>query len=548
MHCLFAGLFLLTIATGCHTYYKAIGVTPPSRQQAAHHVDSLNLQNRYFVLRNGSDAYYMKNMTLSDDQKSLECVLDTLPPEHKLHLVNGRKGKQQYRRYSPEDLFVLSEVHIYIVKDNKAHAGRYMLPLEQVQKIEVIQKDRKRTTNSYVIGAIGYTLGAAIVVAVIIAALKSSCPFVSGYDGNQFVLQGEIYGGAIYPQLARHDYMPLKLAPLANGRLQLKISNELHERQYTDMASLLVITHDRNSKILADEKGNLYSVADAQSPVAAWLNNKRDVTASLAKNNDNTLLYMDDTSFAGGQNEAVLRFNKPSTAGKSRLILSLKNSYWLDYLYGELAKGFGKYYPTYIKQQRNRPAADLLKWVKEQQIPLEVSVNTSSGWKKVADITTIGPVATREIVVPVDITDATEKFLEIKLSSGFMFWEIDYAGIDYSPGNLFDVKELSPSEAIDERNINVLSFLQKEDRLYLEQPEIGNIATITYNYTPANDQSKMQSFILHTKGYYEHIRNFKGGADKTFLKQFKKPGAFTAFSVQRFQQFKKAELETFTKK
>ena len=119
---------------------------------------------------------------------------------------------------------VLSEVHFYIHPDNTAVLGQYTLALDKVKLIEVIEKDKARTTSSYVIGAIGYTLGAVAVVAIIIAATKSSCPFVSAYDGDNFWLQGEIYGGAIYPQLARHDYLPLKMPPLKDGSLQVKLA------------------------------------------------------------------------------------------------------------------------------------------------------------------------------------------------------------------------------------------------------------------------------------------------------------------------------------
>src|SRR5207237_9778106 len=134
------------------------------------------------------------------------------------------------------------------------------LSLDRIQKIEVIEKDNKRTTNSYVIGAIGYTFGSLAVAAIIIVATKSSCPFVSANTGNEFELQGEIYGGAIYPQMARDDYMPLRMKPTAEGTLQVKISNELKEKQYTDFADLLLITHSENTKVLSDEKGNLYEI------------------------------------------------------------------------------------------------------------------------------------------------------------------------------------------------------------------------------------------------------------------------------------------------
>src|SRR5690606_4115334 len=260
---------------------------------------------------------------------------------------------------------LLNEVHFFTAYDSNAVAGKYTLNLDKIQKIEIIEHDKKKTTNSYVIGAIGYTLGAMAVVSAIILATKSSCPFVSAWDGNAFSLQGEIYGGAIYPQLARHDFMPLKMAPMEDGTLQLKITNELQERQYTDIANLLVITHDKDIKVLADENGELYSIADPISPVKANLGNGKNVLPALLQDGDLQILYMDDTTQADAKNDLLITFNKPAEVTNGKLVLSLKNSYWLDLLYGELAKGFGTYYASYMADQKKKTAEELLKWVKE---------------------------------------------------------------------------------------------------------------------------------------------------------------------------------------
>ncbi|MGG9964341.1 hypothetical protein [Ferruginibacter sp. SUN106] len=546
LSCLLAALISIGLFAACHNYYKAVPTPATNSNEKAATVDSLKLQSRYFVLRNGSLSYLMNNIVISEDKKSLTCNLQTLPENHQLHLVKGRRGKMQYNKSNTNDLTVLNEVHFYIASNEATATGNYTLQLDKVEKIEVIEKDKKRTTSSYVIGALGYTAGGLAIAFIIAAALKSSCPFVSAYDGNDFTLQGEIYGGAIYPQLARHDYMPLKMAPLQDGSLQLKISNELHEHQYTDMAELWVITHDKNSKVFADEKGNLFTVTYPQAPVTASLNTKADVTGALQNAGDNALLHMDDTA-ANATNEVIMQFNKPAGAKKAKLLLSLKNSYFLDLLYGELAKGFGNYYGTYIKQQQKKPVAELLQWTKEQKIPLEVSVKTTTGWKIITDITTIGPLATRNIVVPVELPESAENFTAIKLSSGFMFWEIDYAAIDYSQENTFSVQKITAQKATDELGKNVLPDLQKEDAVYLAQPDIGNTATLTYTATPLNDAAKTRTYILHTKGYYEHVRDFKNKPNISFLNQFKKPNAFPLFGMQLYKKINIENMKTLAK-
>jgi hypothetical protein len=338
--------------------------------------------------------------------------------------------------------------------------------------------------------------------------------------------------------------MPIKMSPSKDGSLQLKISNELQERQYTDMADLQVITHDSSTKVWSDQFGNLYPVSSPQSPVSASLNARKTAVDAVCRSGDFKVLYMDDSSKTNAQNELVLSFNHTPGPSRAKLLLSLKNSYWLDFLYGELAKGFGDYYATYIKEQRTKPAAELLKWINEQQIPLHVSIRDGESWKEITTITTIGPLANRDVIVPIDLTGIQSQQIEIKLSAGFMFWEIDYAAVDFTVGSELDVQVISPHKAHDETGRNVLPSLTKEDGIYLDQPQIGNAATLFYQPPRLTDPGKMQTYILHTKGYYEHIRDFQNKPDLLFLSQFKKPNAFPVFGMRLFQS-KEKDLQLF---
>ncbi len=157
----YQGLFI-TIAfacASCSRYYQAVKSTASSEA-----VDSLRNENRYFVLRSGSEAYYMTKIAFSDDRQTLHCELDTLPQIHTLYLSHGRNGKMRYI-VSRHDDVVLSEVHVFINSSDSIHRGSFAINLGQIQKIEVIRKDKKRTTTSYILGGLGITTGVIAVVA-----------------------------------------------------------------------------------------------------------------------------------------------------------------------------------------------------------------------------------------------------------------------------------------------------------------------------------------------------------------------------------------------
>jgi len=525
-------VLLLIVAQSCHNYYR---VSKKSNITVVTDTASVANIKRYFILRSGSDAYYMSNIMLSKDRKSLTCLLQALPEEHTLHLRNGRGGNMRFKIAKPEAV-VVNEVHLYIAGDSAAVAGRsYFLSLNKVMKIEVLEKDKGRTTASYILGGLAITGGALFVAGIIVLATKSSCPFVSAYDGDNMALQGEIYGGAIYPQLARDDYMELKMAPAPNGNLQLQISNELKERQYTDLAELIVVTHNEDVRVMVDENGKLYSISAPVSPVAATVAN-RDVLPLLSKQKDDQYYSFDDTLTQTGINHLRLTFNKPANAKKAKLVLRLKNSYWLDVTYGKMTMGFGGYYNTFIKQQYNKPVADLKRWAKEQEMPLHIELNTNNGWQNAADITTFGPLANRETVIPLDLANVTGNSVNLQLSTGFMFWDIDYAAIDFSDGADYQVSSLKPLMATDETGKDVTQLITAADGRYMEQPVPGNAAVIEYKFKPQADIHKTRTYFLHAKGYYEHVRDYKGGIDLPFLGQFKKPDALSAYGMKLYKE------------
>src|SRR4029079_3640118 len=139
LHALFIVLFSTALILSCHNYYKATKARIASTPRVASVVDSLHDQHRYFVLRNGSRAYYMSNFTLSNDRTKLTTTLDYLPEEHRLHLRKGHRNHNMQYKSGTDEAMVLNEVHLYIKDDTLAQSGSYTLMLDQVQKIEVIQ-------------------------------------------------------------------------------------------------------------------------------------------------------------------------------------------------------------------------------------------------------------------------------------------------------------------------------------------------------------------------------------------------------------------------
>ena len=116
-----------------------------------------------------------------------------------------------------------------------------------------------------------------------------------------------------------------------------------------------------------------------------------------------------------------------------------------------------------------------------------------------------------------------------------MFWELDYAAVDFCPEAEYTVNVLTPKKALDENGKDVTDLISKADGRYMVQPVPGNAADIDYTFTADPDSSLTQTFILHAKGYYEHVRNYQGYPRIAFLKQFAKPNALSKYSFKLYQ-------------
>ena len=520
----------LNMLTGC-TYYKVNTLQTTAGDNTA--IYSTLAQPKYFVLHHGEHAWHMTNIKVNEDKQEITCTTSQLTPDHLFYMSNKAEG---VNRYHPKTQYPNYEVHIYVNEYAELNDSLKMIPLGDISKIDVYDKDAGATTASYVFGTIGIIFGVLVIILVIAALTKSSCPFVYISDGVSYHFSGEMYGGAIYAPLERDDYMPLPGFKPANNQYQLKISNELLERQYTDIAELMVVQHPVNSSVIIDKNGEIQTILVPVTAQKAYADNKSDYTNSLTKIDSNSFLFneigLDENDFSS----LTMEFKKPLKASSGKLILHAKNSFWLDYVYGKFNELFGTSFNKFSKKQKTAPAERMLNWQLSQGIPLSVYIETVDGWKFVDYYNAIGPLASRDLIMPVDISMIKGDKIKIRLQSGFMFWEVDYAALDFSENIPVQVTRLNPKSAIDEKGREVSAYLKASDKKYLVQPEAGNEVIVTY---PASGSTTgyLYSTFLHSRGYYEYIRDYKNKPDIAYLQSFRKEGAFTHFSKEKYLNF-----------
>ncbi len=530
-------LMYMHIAIGC-TYYKVTNAESIDPVSADVHNNS-----RYFIVHQGSNAWHFSHIALDNDKEQMTGTLETLPETHKYYQTTNPEGPNRIK-VSSADMTnhqinsnnPAYEVHFYISEYMEDQNAQITIPIKSIKKIEIYDKDVSANTVSSVFTALGIAAGVLVVVGVIVALTKSSCPFVYTHDGSSYHFAGEMYGGAIYSSLERNDFMPLPGFTPSQGEYQLMISNKLLERQYTNLAELIVVEHPGGSKVLLDKNGHIETLFNPETPLKALSDKNIDHTKSIESIDSSSYLFDEECTTNKELSNLNLTFNKPLQSSSGKLVINIKNSYWLDYVYGKFNEQFGTYFNAFSEAQKSVPARKINQWTLDQNIPLSVYVQTDDGWKFIDYFNVTGPLASRQMVMVVDLSKVHGQEVKIKLESGFMFWDLDYVAMDFSEDIPVKVSNLSATSAIDEKGREVSALLAFTDDGYLVQPEVGNEVTITYpSCEPENNN--LQTVFLHSGGYYEYIRDYKNMPDFIALSSFKQKGSFAKFSKRKYNEF-----------
>jgi hypothetical protein len=108
--------------------------------------------------------------------------------------------------------------------------------------------------------------------------------------------------------------------------------------------------------------------------------------------------------------------------------------------------------------------------------------------------------------------------------------------MDYTASVPVKLEKCKPATAINEKNEDMRTALAETDNHYLQQLQPGTAVTITYQSTLQASGGTSISTFLHSRGYYEHVREYTGTPDMLDLISFRKPGRFIEFSKEKYQK------------
>ena len=476
-----------------------------------------------FLLHGNSEILNIVPMSIRDSLV-MAMVRGTVEYGNGYYIVKSRDGVTHQVK-TPD----LKAVDLYVNGYNRTNNDEISFKLSDIKKIDYTLSEIN--IGGTISAAIGLAAGGFVLFILILAITKGqSCPFIYTYENGQYKFIGEIYSGATYPSLERHDYLVLGDLEATDGQYRIKIANKVEEIQHTNLAELVVVDHPRDTKVIMDKNGNCQTMGKIQAPVQAVNLRGKDVRLELSK--QDTISYSGEGAIES-QTETdgvVLTFDRPAGADSAKLLLKAKNNLWIDYTFKRFHELFGSYYHRWEERQLKVPGDSISNWMAAQGVFLQVSLKKNGVWERVDQFNLPGPMAYREDVLALDISGADPGPLEVKLEAGTLFWELDYAGIDFSPSTEVKTTVVPLTQATTDKGTDVAPLLNSDDGKYYSQPEIGDEAVLIFAAPAAAGMSR--SIFLHSKGHYQILQDPKGRPDRKYLEAFLQPGRLNRFSLE----------------
>ena len=530
------GLFLAALMTvsSCTQYIKLLpnqnvadykGLTSESWSFRDYH--------NYIIIHFGEQIFELSNISYNSSNAMVTGTIIPsipLPLSYYNSVKNNPQNINMLRKGDPSTL--AEQIHLFVTKGEVKEDGRFEFSVNDILQIDETVHQTKSNIGPG--GTVAIVAVSALTVGIIAIAAACGCPHVYINDGEELKWEQTLFTGAKSPQLARSDLKAIKDYFPNQETLTLTLQNDEEEEQFIDKLSLKVVDHPADVYLAIENNGNLYAYHKATSPIA--------VTDQDGKNQSQTTANKDGTSYDFKPEKltdlsALHVTFKPESLGKSRLILHVKNTKWSGYLYNEFNKLFGSEHAKWVEKNKDKSKEDREAWMRQEGIKLLVEVKRNNVWESLSEIDLIGDVTYESLALPIDVESLEN--LEIRLRSGFHFWEVDYLGLAHETENIaVKIHDLTPTFATNSQGESQLDKLQGTDEKYLISTPNNASTVVTFDNIPLPNQGK-RSLFLEANGYYLIQKQYTGKPNYKRLSKFKKPGELSRFSKEQYTELQK---------
>ena len=521
-------LFLLItiVLTSCFQHYFR---TNTQKSVDAATIQKLLTEGKYFVVHFNNSVMAMQNIIIADDKLNADLI--DLPKE-RLKYTEPNPDKANLVKVKAQSR-TLMEVHLYSSSSRDNQQTHLSLPLSALNRIDIYEFDAKATSRNRVLSIVGIVAGVTAIAMFVSFMVACNCPQVFVNNNGQYEFVSGVYSGAIYSSLERTDYLPLPSSVVTGNTYQLKIFNVKNEEQFINREQLLQVSHPAGTSVLADRHGNIFSYDKPEAPVSAIINEQVDIKKQLSSTDNDSYLFDGEKGDKGFSN-VVLTFNKPVGVKKAKLIVHAGNSVWSGYIYHSFNALFGNGYDKWKEAKDKSNPKEMEQWQMDQKLPLMVYVEENGHWGPVDYFAHTGNTASRDMIMELDVSKIQSEYIKIKLETVYQFWDLDFAGIDFSENKTIVSSLINASSAVKTNGENEKESLSQCDKQYCH---LGTDEGIMLQYPiTASSGNNVNSYFLVSSGYYHNQLKNDNKPQTEELLRFRDDGAFDRFSRNKFSE------------
>lgn len=516
-HRIVSVVLIVTLLQSC-SYYK-IRMAP---QHEGSHEKTLKSKRLYYgnfyVVHVGDSAWQLKNVTVTSD--SLTGEVTEMNSKVKYYMTSAYTGGK--KRVPKKDLAYINQLHLFVDEMSNVD-GHVSIPTADIERLDVMNMN----VGLKVVTVTGVVLGAGVVGLGVLLLIACNCPHTYVYDGNQYQYNNTLFTGATSENLERDDYKIMPDYSPNSDEYKIIIRNEEKEHQFTNLLELVVVNHEKGTEISMDQSGTVFALKNAQTPISVRDNSQNDVLASVRYSDDNGHRF--DNESADEMNALYATFDAPKNRDNAKIVLRTKNNQWGGLVYNEFSKLFGKYYDNWVKHNHKKSKEEVYENLKRIGIPLTVSVKQNGAWLEVEHLNLVGDVNYNSITVPLKSEWLTDETIEVRIESGFLFWDLDYIALDDTPSTELNVQRLSPTSALGSGYRDDTQALAQDDANYMQHLNPGDSTSVHFTNI-AMVEGMERTIFLHSKGYYLPQKEFEGKLDHKALSEINVEGGLSIYS------------------
>lgn len=378
----------------------------------------------------------------------------------------------------------------------------------------------------------------------------SSCPFIYGWNGTEYIMEGEAIAIAWGRAMEITTCGMLPSVVDTNGTIKVRIANERPETHYINHTSLFAIESDRNAVVYPDPHNRFWPVYATTPPISAVDHRGNTVAATLAAHDQQ---YWESPN-AGYEDIVDLTFRTSSLQNDGSLVIHAINTDIFDEVIRIMASLVGDHTIEFVQAlEHDTGMICLVKdWLAESS--LKAFIWSGTEWEQIGVLLPEANAVPFSRVIRFSAANIQGDSVRIRLTGLADVWKLDAVGVEWNsvlPLNPVRCSMLSANKAED---VSVQQAVARADEKYSVLFPSDAI-DLTFRSHQSNFANKI-TYVLAVRGYlhewfpqepnttqFEFVNDISGEAKITFLKSLlRQKNVFLPVLYARWRDSKKASL------